>query len=258
MGGKHLAPPQEHTRRSIILGGGALVGLGAVVVATGELPKILDGHDEATTVDLVTAPELDPPARTPVFEEIASEFEGQEFDEILTGHKLDAPTQSRRAALERERAQTRARAARTARREPVKPKRKATLQSTRPGTVPIKAGTAAAVIATSRKYFGTPYRWGGKTAAGGLDCSGYTRLVYMQHGVRLPHGSRYQAKVGVRVSDPKPGDLIFVKNALGVVHHVGIYVGEGYMHDAPRTGLTVGRRRVWSKPSRTFYRRVLG
>lgn len=205
----------------------------AVVAATGELPKVSD--DDVTLTIETPEPEF--------FE--SPEAELDPFDELLADRKVIAQAQTRKAALEQERTLPKRVSRSTPRKAPPRP-------------APA-ASKAAALLATSRLYFGIPYRWGGKNPSTGLDCSGYTKIVYGRHGIVLPHGSRAQARKGVavRASEARPGDLLFVKNALGIVHHVAIYAGDGYMHDAPRTGLTVGRRRVWSKPSRTLYRRVL-
>ena len=53
------------------------------------------------------------------------------------------------------------------------------------------AGSASegAVVAEARKYLGVPYLWGGTDPAKGLDCSGFTKLVYGNLGVDLPRTS---------------------------------------------------------------------
>ena len=108
-------------------------------------------------------------------------------------------------------------------------------------------GDQAVVIAS--KYLGTPYRWGGTDPSTGLDCSGYTQLVFKQLGISLPRVSGDQAKVGTAVpslSQAQPGDLVFFGSP---VHHVGIYVGDGKMIDAPHTGSKVQVRNVYETPS---------
>jgi cell wall-associated NlpC family hydrolase len=86
------------------------------------------------------------------------------------------------------------------------------------------------LIETAAFYMGVPYVWGGSKPSTGMDCSGFTRYVFRQHGVNLPHYSGYQAQMGVPVdlADMQPGDLL----AFGFpVHHVGIYIGDGlYIH----------------------------
>ena len=66
--------------------------------------------------------------------------------------------------------------------------------------------------------------WGGRSFFG-IDCSGFTQLVYKVHGISLPRDAYQQAKEG-RVLDfveeSKPGDLAFFENEEGRIHHVGI------------------------------------
>jgi cell wall-associated NlpC family hydrolase len=113
----------------------------------------------------------------------------------------------------------------------------------------------AQTVALATKYLGTPYRWGGTDPKTGLDCSGFTQLVYKQVGVDLPRTSAAQAQTGTPVdslSQAQPGDLLFFGSP---VHHVGIYVGDGKMIDAPHTGDKVKIQSVYETPSQI--RRVL-
>jgi cell wall-associated NlpC family hydrolase/N-acetylmuramoyl-L-alanine amidase len=91
------------------------------------------------------------------------------------------------------------------------------------------------VVAEAIKQLGVPYVWAGSTPAGGFDCSGFTMYVYKQLGVTLPHKASMQAGYGTAVSQDmlQPGDLVFFSTP---VSHVGIYVGEGLMINAPRSG----------------------
>lgn len=105
---------------------------------------------------------------------------------------------------------------------------------------------AQAIINTGKKYLGRPYKFGAKPeqAPQYMDCSSFTQYVFKVHGVTLPRDSRQQAQEGVRVTDLKPGDLLFFKYperySDGRVGHVGIYMGNGQMiHTIPRTGVTV-------------------
>jgi cell wall-associated NlpC family hydrolase/Trp operon repressor len=90
-------------------------------------------------------------------------------------------------------------------------------------------------VETAATYMGIPYVWAGDRPSTGFDCSGFTRYIYAQHGVDLPHYSGYQAQMGIPVdlANIQPGDLV----AFGFpVHHVGIYIGDGLFIHAPRTG----------------------
>jgi cell wall-associated NlpC family hydrolase len=84
---------------------------------------------------------------------------------------------------------------------------------------------------------GDPYVWG---AAGpsSFDCSGLVLWAYSQVGISLPHFTGDQWNMGVHVAraDLQPGDLVFFYPDIG---HVGLYIGNGLMVDAPNFGETV-------------------
>jgi cell wall-associated NlpC family hydrolase len=70
------------------------------------------------------------------------------------------------------------------------------------------------------------------------DCSGLTMRAFQSAGVKLPHSSAAQSRMGKSVpfSQKKPGDLIFFGRP---VSHVGIYLGGARMVHAPRSGSRV-------------------
>ena len=84
---------------------------------------------------------------------------------------------------------------------------------------------------------GKPYVWG---AAGpsAYDCSGLVMWAYAQVGISLPHFTGAQWNTGVHVSrnNLQPGDLVFFYPDIS---HVGLYIGNGLMVDAPDFGETV-------------------
>ena len=111
------------------------------------------------------------------------------------------------------------------------------------------------VVAGAEQYLGVPYRWGGTNPSTGLDCSGLVQLVYGQLGVQLPRTSQQQQQVGVpvpSVAQAQPGDLVFYGSP---AEHVGIYVGNGRMIDAPHTGTSV---RIDGVGTPTSIRRIVG
>ena len=106
------------------------------------------------------------------------------------------------------------------------------------------ATSEGAVVTEARKYLGVPYLWGGTDPAKGLDCSGFTKLVYGNLGIELPRTSSQQATTGTAVAslaDARPGDLVFFDHdgSRPGIDHVGIYVGDGKMIAAPQAGEVV-------------------
>ncbi|MEV1064750.1 bifunctional lytic transglycosylase/C40 family peptidase [Streptomyces sp. NPDC050263] len=106
---------------------------------------------------------------------------------------------------------------------------------------------AAGAIYYAQKKLGTPYLWGGNGTAeqgGRFDCSGLTKAAYESVGITLPRvaNDQYNAGPHPKRSELLPGDLVFFSTDLGnsrAIHHVGIYVGGGYMIDAPYTGAVI-------------------
>ena len=100
-----------------------------------------------------------------------------------------------------------------------------------------------AVVAVAMQYLGVPYVWGGASPKTGFDCSGLVAYVFAQLGVSLPHYAAAQwyspEAVWVAPERLQPGDLVFFTGSDGTRKapgHVGIYVGDGYLIDAPHTG----------------------
>lgn len=95
-----------------------------------------------------------------------------------------------------------------------------------PKPTPAPSGNVLS-IAAQYTYVNT-YTWGGTTAAGGFDCSGFTQFVFKEAGKSIPRDSRAQYSRSTKVSNPQPGDLVFFSgNRNGVITHVGIYTGGG-------------------------------
>ncbi|MEN3585352.1 NlpC/P60 family protein [Streptomyces sp. ZYX-F-203] len=106
---------------------------------------------------------------------------------------------------------------------------------------------AAGAIGYAQKKLGTLYLWGGTGTAeqqGRFDCSGLTQAAYQSVGIELPRVANDQYNAGPHPDRDEllPGDLVFFSDDLTdsrAIRHVGIYVGGGYMIDAPRTGAVI-------------------
>ena len=118
-----------------------------------------------------------------------------------------------------------------------------------------RSGPGNAVVSAGLEHLGVPYKWGGTDPVHGFDCSGLVQDAYRQIGVEMPKWSRHQATMGVEVPDidqALPGDVL----AFGEpVNHVAIYMGDGQMLHAPRTGEVVKVEEI-NRPIATIRRIV--
>jgi hypothetical protein len=79
-------------------------------------------------------------------------------------------------------------------------------------------------IKQALKYFNAPYLWGGRSPFG-IDCSGFTQIIYKMIGIKIPRDATEQVKIGRALSfvdEAEPGDLAFFDNDEGNIVHVGI------------------------------------
>jgi gamma-D-glutamyl-L-lysine dipeptidyl-peptidase len=87
------------------------------------------------------------------------------------------------------------------------------------------------VIETALLFLNTPYLWGGKSPFG-IDCSGFTQLIYKLNGYQILRDAKEQATQGETLSfieESEPGDLAFFDNNEGVITHVGIIMTDNYI-----------------------------
>ena len=96
------------------------------------------------------------------------------------------------------------------------------------------------VVNYAEKFKDVKYVWGGESPSG-FDCSGFTKYVYSNFGISLPHNAAEQYKYGrsVNKSSLQPGDLVFFGKTADTIYHVGIYIGEDNFINAPKTGENV-------------------
>jgi hypothetical protein len=80
------------------------------------------------------------------------------------------------------------------------------------------------MIRQALMYFNAPYLWGGRSPFG-IDCSGFSQIIYKMAGIKLPRDAKDQVHLGEALSfvdEAQPGDLAFFDNEEGDIVHVGI------------------------------------
>ncbi len=104
-------------------------------------------------------------------------------------------------------------------------------------SIPTANTVGAQALQAALTRLGDPYVWGA-AGPGQFDCSGLVVWAYAQEGIALPHytGSLWNSGVHVARDDLEPGDLVFF---FADISHVGIYIGNGMMIDAPDFGEVV-------------------
>ena len=95
---------------------------------------------------------------------------------------------------------------------------------------------AEQAVAFAYAQLGKPYQWGA-TGPGSFDCSGLAQAAWAAAGVSIPRDTyeQWAALPHIAASALQPGDLLYYDG----IGHVAIYVGDGYIIDAPQTGLDV-------------------
>ncbi|WBB48231.1 NlpC/P60 family protein [Verrucosispora sp. WMMA2044] len=113
-------------------------------------------------------------------------------------------------------------------------------------------GAAGEAVTFACAQIGKPYSWGAE-GPDAYDCSGLTLAAWSRAGVALPHNAARQRRVTESVSRGalRPGDLVFYYRDL---HHVGMYVGDGWVVHASRAGQPVKMKRLDSSPVHSFGR----
>ncbi|MEO6305455.1 MAG: C40 family peptidase [Bacteroidia bacterium] len=91
-------------------------------------------------------------------------------------------------------------------------------------SAPNQKRSARDIISTAYLLINAPYFWGGKSPMG-IDCSGFTQIVYKLNGYKLPRDASQQVEIGSPLSfveEAEAGDLAFFDNEEGNIVHVGI------------------------------------
>ena len=87
------------------------------------------------------------------------------------------------------------------------------------------------LVENALMYLNAPYLWGGRSPLG-IDCSGFSQMVYRLQGISLPRDAYQQAEVGTTLSfveESEPGDLAFFDNKEGKITHVGIILADNHI-----------------------------
>jgi cell wall-associated NlpC family hydrolase len=113
-------------------------------------------------------------------------------------------------------------------------------------------GKGAVAVRAAESALGTPYQYGGSCddphgpdPSGRCDCSSLVQMAWAAAGIDLPRTTYLQVHSGtpvLNVADLQPGDLIFIPGSDGTAAnpgHVGMYVGNGWLINAPQTGQDV-------------------
>ena len=107
----------------------------------------------------------------------------------------------------------------------------------------VSSATEQGAVRAAESQIGKPYQWG---AAGpdSYDCSGLVMWAYAQVGVQVDHwtGDQWNEGEHIPLSSLRPGDLLFFATDTSnpdTIHHVGMYIGNAQMVEAPYTGADV-------------------
>ncbi len=100
------------------------------------------------------------------------------------------------------------------------------------------------IVDYAMQFLGTPYVYGGNSLTKGVDCSGFTKLVYSHFGISLPRTAAAQHRKGTVISEDEalPGDLCTTVYEAGSQYtgHAAIYIGNGQVINAlPEEGVVI-------------------
>jgi len=124
------------------------------------------------------------------------------------------------------------------------------------GTKP--TASTNAVIKYALQFQGCQYVWGAR-GPNTFDCSGFVQYVYRHFGYEVGWTTYDQRNYGKAVSrsELQPGDMIFFGPSYEGIHHVGLYVGDGWFIHAPQTGDVVKLSKLTNRSDYYSARRVI-
>ena len=108
------------------------------------------------------------------------------------------------------------------------------------------SATGSRIASYAQQFVGNPYRYGGNSLTGGIDCSGFTQQIMAKFGYSISRTSSSQSGDGraVSTSNLRVGDLVFYGDG-GSIDHVALYIGGGQVVHAsnsapyPRGGIKI-------------------
>lgn len=116
------------------------------------------------------------------------------------------------------------------------------------------------LVETAFLYLNSPYLWGGRTPLG-IDCSGFTQMVYKLNGIALPRDAYQQAEKGITLSfveEAEPGDLAFFDNDEGRIIHTGIMLeGQKIIHASGKVRIdTLDHHGIFNSETKSYSHRL--
>lgn len=123
-------------------------------------------------------------------------------------------------------------------------------QTTKKASVSVSSSgslaTGSRIASYAQQFVGNPYRYGGNSLTGGIDCSGFTQQIMAKFGYSISRTSSSQSCDGraVSTSNLRAGDLVFYGDG-GSIDHVALYIGGGQVVHAsnsapyPRGGIKI-------------------
>lgn len=180
----------------------------------------------------------------------------QALVDATRARKADVDTELKAAKEEAARIAREQAAARAAAREAAKVKENSTAGGvTNSDPTPVTGVSGSSVVGFANQFVGGPYKWGGNSLTGGVDCSGFVVQVYKNFGINLS-GARSSAAlrgVGQAVSydNMRAGDIVCYAG------HVGIYTGAGTIVEAQSTNAGITNNRSVNCKSILAIRRVI-